>query len=281
DGVRGGEGGSSSAYQVTDLRSGEILKADIILRTDIESLSDEYFIRCGPLDQRAQQYPFPSELVGKLIQSVTAHEAGHAFGIRDAHFGEFSYPFKKMVDLNWLQTMGHTPSIMNYSRHHYIAQPEDSIPAELLVQKVGPLDMLTIKWGYMPIPGIDKPEDEIPFLDTIFEELDSIAWYRINTTQFEVIGLGSTDEVADNDDPIRSASLGLKNLQKVLTLIPEVNEGARDYDHVKRLHKKTLEFWYYQMKHVLSMIGGYKVHYITGSKSDNIFSSISFNHQMD
>jgi hypothetical protein len=100
------------------------------------------------MDKRAQQYPFPDELIGKLLQSLTAHEAGHAFGIKDSNFGEYAYPFDKMRDKKWLEEMGHTPSIMTYARQNYIVQPEDNIPPNLLIQKVGPADHYQIKWGY-------------------------------------------------------------------------------------------------------------------------------------
>src|SRR5690606_28997667 len=159
---------------------------------------------CAPLDKRAQHYPMPDGLVGSLIKAVVAHEAGHAFGIRDAHYGEYAYPFEKIRDKDWLETMGHTPSVLNYSRHHHIAQPEDSISTELLLHRVGPLDKFYIKWGYTPITGIKRPEDERPFLDKMIQNYDTLPWFRFNTTSFEVLGPGATDEVADNDKPIQS-----------------------------------------------------------------------------
>src|SRR5690606_33894992 len=87
---------SSSVSYVIDARSGEIIKSDILLGSTITRLMDEYFIRCSPLDPRTQVYPFPDELVGELLQSLVAHEAGHTFGIRDNHYGEHSYPIDKM-----------------------------------------------------------------------------------------------------------------------------------------------------------------------------------------
>ena len=141
-GIRSAEMESGSSVRlVTDHRSGEILKADILISSSLQSLSDEYLVRCAPLDLRTLNYPFSDDLVGDLIQSVTAHEAGHAFGIMDANFGEYGYPVDKMGDVDWLREMGHTPSVMTYARHNYIAQPEDHVPPSLLVQKVGPMDI--------------------------------------------------------------------------------------------------------------------------------------------
>src|SRR5690606_6683417 len=148
--IRGRDGGGSYCEVVTDFRSGEIIKADIYIG-DPNTLAHNYFVRCAPLDNRANQFPFPDDLMGELIQSVTAHEAGHAFGLRDGNYGEYAYPFEKIRNVQWLKKMGHVPSAMSYSRHHHIAQPEDSIPPSLLLQRVGPMDHYQIKWGYMPI----------------------------------------------------------------------------------------------------------------------------------
>src|SRR5690606_34532165 len=112
DGIRGSEEKSGSTVRkYVDFRTGEILKADIILGSYLQSLWVEYFIRCAPLDRRARQFPFQDDLIGELIQSLTSHEAGHAFGLRDGNYGEYSYPFNKMRDKQWLTEMGHTPSI--------------------------------------------------------------------------------------------------------------------------------------------------------------------------
>jgi hypothetical protein len=34
--------------------------------------------------------------------------------------------------------MGHTPTLMDYSRFNYVAQPEDNVPVDLLIPKFGP-----------------------------------------------------------------------------------------------------------------------------------------------
>jgi len=95
-------------------------------------------VRCAPKDLKTLHYPFSDDLVEELIQSVTAHEAGLAFSIMDADFGEFGYPVDKMGDVDWLKEMGHTQSVITYVRHNYIARPEDHVQPLLLVQKVEP-----------------------------------------------------------------------------------------------------------------------------------------------
>lgn len=273
EGIRGGEEKSGSTVrQIVNFRSGEILKSDIILGSSYQSLSDQYFVRCAPLDKRSLQYPFPDDLMGELIQFVTAHEAGHAFGLRDANYGEYAYPFEKMRDKDWLKKMGHTPSVMTYARHNYIVQPEDNIPPSLLIQKVGPADVYQIRWGYQIIPDATNPSEELPYLEKLIRQQDSIAWYRYNLGYAEVLGPGGTNEVVDNNDPMKSTELGLKNIKRVIELLPRVNQDQRDNALLERLYDETLELWYQQMCHVMSLIGGYAIHYKAGSQNGDVYT---------
>ncbi|MFI1770566.1 zinc-dependent metalloprotease [Thalassobellus citreus] len=271
----------SHVSKIVDLRSGEILKSDIIIGSGYQFLSDTYFIRCSPLDERAQQYPFPDDLMGQLIQSVVAHEAGHAFGIKDGNYGEYIYPFDKMRNQKWLIEMGHTPSIMTYTRHNYVVQPEDSISPSLLIQKVGPTDVYNIKWGYASFPNIDTPQDEFPYLEKMIHQQDSKPWYRYNIGNYENIGPDRSNNVADNDNPIKSTELGLKNMKRVIALLPEVTSTEKDSELLERLYGKTLTFWFNQMQQVISLIGGYTTYYKSGVQKGAVFTPIPMNTQQE
>jgi len=280
--VRGSQmRGGSSVRKIIDKRTGEILKGDILLANPFPSLTDDYIVRCAPLDPRAQQYPLPDDLKGELIQYVTAHEMGHILGIRDANFGEFAYPLNRMRDAEWLETMGHTPSVMSYCRHNHVAQPEDGIPPNLLIQKVGPMDAFHIQWGYQQIARVEGPEAERPYLDMIVAQQDSLPWLRYNLGTFETLGPGCANEVVGNDDPINSTKLSLKNLRRVLELLPTLNKDQRDDELLKRLYDRSLELWYQQMSHVLSMIGGHKIQYKTGSQKGLVYDPIPMEDQLD
>jgi len=269
----------STVAVVVDQRSGEIIKSDILFNSPLERLMDEYFIRCAALDNRALTYPFPDELLGELIQFVIAHETGHALGIRDSHFGEYSYPLERMGDVTWLESMGHTPSIMNYARHNNIAQPLDRVPPSLLIQKVGPMDHYNIQWGYKEFPDWTSHLEKAKQLEQMVLLQDSISWYRYNSSQYEVIGPGATNEVVETDDPIKGMTLGMKNLERALTLLPEICKEEADGVRMERIYGEALELWQNSMRHVLSLIGGYEIQYKSMDQPGNIFTPISWKTQ--
>lgn len=272
---------SSSVNYVIDGRSGEIIKSDILLGSTITHLMDEYFVRCAPLDPRTQVYPFPDELVGELLQSLVAHEAGHTFGIRDNHYGEHSYPIEKMRDSIWLKKMGHTPSIMSYARHNNMAQPEDKISPSLLLQKVAPTDHYYIEWAYSEFPkGLSLSEKENR-LERIIRRQDSVPWYRFINASQEIIGPGATNEVVETNDPVKGARLGLKNLERAMALMPNVNKDQKDYHRLERLYGEALELWSDMMRHVVSLIGGYEVFYKSMYQPGKMYTPISMESQKE
>ena len=72
---------------------------------------------------------------------------------------------EKVHDREWVKSMGFAPSIMDYARFDYVAQPEDKLDVADLVPRVGPYDVWAIGWGYRPIPGVKTADDEKPLLD--------------------------------------------------------------------------------------------------------------------
>ncbi|WP_418502092.1 zinc-dependent metalloprotease [Flagellimonas sp.] len=267
--------------KIVDLRTGEILRGDILIGASEQTLMERYFIRAAPLDKRAQQFPFPNELTGNLFQVVVAHEAGHVFGIMDANYGEGTYPWDKMNDSLWLKEMRHTPSIMNYSRTSNIPQPEDSISPSLLLQKVGPTDWYNIQWAYTEFgEGISKKEEETA-LERMIRWQDSVPWFRFNETRMEGTGPAASNEVVATNDPVQSTQLALKNVRRVMGLLPKVTEDQKDNIRLHRLYDRTVGLWSAHIKHVLSLIGGYDIHYKSINQPGQLYAPIPWEKQQE
>ena len=90
-------------------------------------IRDWYMIQAAPNDARARQMVFPDELMGELIRFVSSHEVGHTLGLRHNFGSSSTVPVENLRKKAWVEANGHTPSIMDYARFNYVAQPEDNI----------------------------------------------------------------------------------------------------------------------------------------------------------
>ncbi len=245
---------------IHDPRTGEILNADIQFYHNIMNLQrDWYFLQAGPLDPRAQKLPLPDDLMGRLLEFVVAHEVGHTLGFQHNMKASSMYEQAKVRDKDWVHKMGHAPSIMDYSRFNYVAQPEDNIAVEDLVPRVGPYDIWATKWGYTPIANTKTAEEEKPTLDKWAREQDQTPWYRFSTTASAGSDPGELTEAVGDADAIKSSGLGLKNLQRVAKmLVPATTaKEGEPYDDLAELYGRMLGQWTLEMNHVAAIVGGF------------------------
>lgn len=251
-------GPTAYAGPFTDPRTGEILSAQMqFFHGILTRMSGNYFVQIGPLDPRARRFPLPDEVVGSLVEYIVAHEVGHALGLPHNTKASAMYPAEKVRDRAWLKEMGYSPSILDYSRFNYVAQPEDNIDPADLVPKVGPWDRWAIKWGYQPIPGAGTPEEELPILDNWAREQDGTPWFRSDT-----IGADSSDateliESVGDADAIQSSALGRKNLERVMDmLLPATTQPGKNWDLLTEIYDRVVGQWTNEMLHVVALVGG-------------------------
>jgi hypothetical protein len=251
---------NASGPHIHDPRSGEILDADIQFYHNIMNLQRSwYFLQAGPLDPRARKMPLPDELMGKLLEFVCAHEVGHTLGFQHNMKASSMYPQEKVRDREWVKKMGHAPSIMDYARFNYVAQPEDRIDVEDLVPRIGPYDVWATHWGYAPIPGATTPEEEKKTLDQWAREQEKTPWFRFSTYGAGGSDPGELTEAVGDADAIKSTALGLKNLQRVAKmLLPAATaKPGEDYEDLAELYGRMLGQWTLEMNHVAAIVGGY------------------------
>jgi hypothetical protein len=245
---------------IADPRTGEILNADIQFYHNVMNLQrDWYFLQVGPLDPRANKLPLPDDLMGRLIEFVCAHEVGHTLGFQHNMKASSLYPQEKVRDKEWVKKMGHTPSIMDYSRFNYVAQPEDGIAVEDLVPSVGPYDIWAARWGYKPIAG-NTPDGEKSTLDEWAREQDKTPWLRFSTQGAAGSDPGELTEAVGDADAIQSTALGVKNLQRVakMLLSATTTQKGEAYDDLSELYGRMLGQWTLEMNHVVAIVGGFE-----------------------
>ena len=247
---------NASGPSISDPRSGEIMESHINWYHNVMSLvRDWYFVQTAAVDPRARKMTFDDELMGRLIRFVSSHEVGHTLGLRHNYGSSSSVPVEKLRDKAWLEVNGHTPSIMDYARFNYVAQPEDNISGEGLMARIGDYDKWAIEWGYKLFPQYNSPEAEKTFLNNwVIENLkDKRLWFGTETnpddprSQSEQVG----------DDAVKGSMYGIKNLQRIVPNLTQwTKEPNEDFSNLNQLYNAVAGQFNRYMGHVAKYVGG-------------------------
>ena len=198
--------------------SGEILESDIHMYHNVMNLLTHVVLRPGrPPRPACDRAAAAGPLMGRLVQlRRRARGRPHA---RLPHNMKASsiYPCRQAAQsAAWVSGWGHTPTIMDYSRFNYVAQPEDGDRAGDLIPKIGPYDKFAIKWGYQPIPGAKTPDEEKKTLDEWARQQDTTPWYRFSTSNCARLrSRASRPKRSATPTRCEATALGLKNLKRV------------------------------------------------------------------
>lgn len=248
---------NASGPSVADPRSGEIIETHINWYHNVMQLiRDWYMIQAGPSDPAARQMLFSDELMGQLIRFVSSHEVGHTMGLRHNFGSSSSVPVDSLRNKAWVEANGHTPSIMDYARFNYVAQPEDNITEKGLFPRIGIYDKWAIEWGYRLYPQFKDADDEKSFLNQLV--IEKLKNHRLWWGD----GEGNQDDPRSQtedlgDDAMKASAYGIKNLQRILPQLMNWSRVANDdYSSLSQIYGQVTAQYNRYMGHVLRNVAG-------------------------
>ena len=253
----------ANAYgpNVHDPRSGEIMESHVGWYHNVMKLvHDWYQVQCSAIDPEARKAKFSDELMGELIRFVSSHEIGHTLGLRHNFGSSSTVPVDSLRSNSFLEKWGHTPSIMDYARFNYVAQPGDGVEIKNLFPRINDYDKWAIEWGYKPVFDATSAEDEQYVLkQEVSRRLDgnNRLWWGdgergVNDPRCQTEDL--------SNDAIKASELGIENLKRILPQLASWNYWETDVtsDKVRTMYGQVVNQYYRYMLHVANnLIGVY------------------------
>jgi len=257
---------NAAGFNVNDPRSGEVLETHISWYHSVMTLIQNWYtIQAGAIDPRTHKPELDDELMGQLIRFVSSHEVGHTLGLEHNFGASSTVPVENLRNKAWVEEHGHTPSIMDYARFNYVAQPEDHIGEKGIFPRIGDYDKWAIEWGYKWLPQFKTAQEEKDYMNKwIIEKLASGKQYfygsQLNPTtdNFPLNSTDPRDQSEDlGDDAMLASSYGIKNLKRIEPHLMEwATKPDGNYDRAAALYKELVGEYGRFMGHVSRNIGG-------------------------
>ena len=271
---------NANGPHVSDPRSGEIIESDINWYHNVmKLLRNWYFVQTAAVNPDARGVEFKNEVMGELIRFVSSHEFGHTIGLPHNMGSSSAYPVDSLRSATFTKKYGTAPSIMDYARFNYVAQPGDEgvalMPSDWDTPNVGVYDIYAVKWGYKPILDVTQEEEKSILQGWITEKADDLKY------RFGSAGIDPSSQTEDlGDNAVKASEYGIANLKRIMpNLVEWTTENGETYDELEYMYNQVLGQFRRYMGHVANNIGGVYQYYKTADQDGAVYTHVSKEHQ--
>ena len=264
---------------VHDPRTGEILESDIGWYHNVMNLlRNWFFIQTAAVNPDARGVKFRDEVMGRLVRFVSAHEVGHTIGLPHNWGSSYAFPVDSLRSPTFTDVHGTSPSIMDYARFNYVAQPGDGVTNYM--PDVGVYDKWSVKWGYSVLPDVESADDERETLNSWVVERAGNPWYFYGRQGPRVDPRSQNEDLGN--DAVKASDYGIANLKIILDeLINWTAEDAKDYGDLNEMYGQLVSQWYRYVGHVAANVGGHYENYKTYDQDGVVYTLVDAERQSE
>ena len=271
---------NANGPHTSDPRSGEIIESDINWYHNVMKLLRNWlFVQTAAVNTDARKTEFKNEVMGELIRFVSSHEVGHTLGLPHNFGSSSAYPVDSLRSATFTKKYGTAPSIMDYARFNYVAQPGDEgvalIPSDWETPNVGVYDIYSIMWGYKPILDTDAFDEKKVLNQWITERADDLM-FRFGSSSIDPSS--QTEDLGN--DAIKASNYGIANLKRIVpNLIEWTTEDGENYEELQYLYGQVLSQFRRYLGHVSTNVGGVYQYYKTSDQEGAVYTHVEKSHQ--
>lgn len=273
---------NANGPHVSDPRSGEIIESDINWYHNVmKLLRNWYFVQTAAVNPDSRGVEFKNEVMGELIRFVSSHEFGHTIGLPHNMGSSSAYPVDSLRSATFTKKYGTSPSIMDYARFNYVAQPGDEgvalMPSQWNTPNVGVYDIYSVKWGYKPILDVSVKEEKSILKSWIMEKANDLKF------RFGSAGIDPSSQTEDlGDNAVKASEYGIANLKRIMPKLMEwTTKDGETYTELGYMYGQVLGQFGRYMGHVTNNIGGIYQYYKTSDQDGAVYTHVKKSYQQN